>query len=222
MAGQEVQRAPRFVSALRFDTLTRLYDPVVRITTREDTVKEALLAAAQLHGARRLLDVGCGTGTLLLRASREFPDLELVGVDPDPKILDIAHGKTAGRAGIEFVRGISFALPFADGGFDRVVSSLMFHHLDIEAKRRTAHEVARVLAPGGQFVVADWDVPANLLMRLCFLPVQVLDGFSNTNENLRGELARVIEEAGFARGTRVQRFATVFGTLAIHHWARAD
>ncbi len=66
-------------------------------------------------------------------------------------------------------QGFSFSLPYASASFNRVLSSLFFHHLSLTDKQRTANEVFRVLKPGGEFHVADWGRRTNLLMRGLFL-----------------------------------------------------
>jgi SAM-dependent methyltransferase len=58
--------------------------------------------------------------------------------------------------GIRFERAYAQELPFADGGFDRVLSSMMLHHLDDDVKAAAAAEMFRVLRPGGRIAVACW------------------------------------------------------------------
>ncbi|WP_437487069.1 class I SAM-dependent methyltransferase [Sorangium sp. So ce1014] len=56
-------------------------------------------------------------------------------------------------------RAMAWELPYPDGTFDRVASSLMFHHLAADDKRRTAEEILRVLRPGGALLLADFGSP---------------------------------------------------------------
>lgn len=205
----------RFVPALGHDWLTSLYDPVLRLTTRERTFKLRLLASARLDDAQSMLDLGCGTGTFAVMAKRAHPRVDVVGLDIDPQILGIARAKAATEAvDVHFLEGSAERLPFSDGTFDRVTSSLFFHHLSMAMKARTASEALRVLSPGGELHVADWGVPANLVMRALFVPVQLLDGFENTNDNVRGELLPVFDVAGFESVEKLGQLSTVFGTLA--------
>src|SRR5437763_11592983 len=89
----------RYVPALGRDCLTALYDPLIRITTRERTFKERLLDQADLHAGQRVLDVGCGTGTLDVWMKEREPGIEVVGIDGDPAVLDRARRKAA-QAGV--------------------------------------------------------------------------------------------------------------------------
>jgi ubiquinone/menaquinone biosynthesis C-methylase UbiE len=206
-----------FLPALRFSALTRLYDPVVRTTTREGRFKEMLVEQAALEPGQRVLDLGCGTGTLAIQVKQREPGAEVVGLDADPAMLSQAREK-AERAGVEIklTEGMSNELPFEDGSFDRVLSTLFFHHLDPEPKRQTAREIARILRKGGELHVADWGRPSDPAMAVAFLGIRLLDGFENTAENARGELPAIFEEAGLERAEQTDRLRTVLGTLALY------
>ena len=103
-----------------------------------------------------MLDIGCGTGNLLLALGRERSDVELVGLDPDPRALARAARK-AHRAGVavSWRQGFAEELPYPDGSVDSVFSSLMLHHL--HDKDALLAEVRRVLRPDGLLVLADID-----------------------------------------------------------------
>jgi ubiquinone/menaquinone biosynthesis C-methylase UbiE len=212
-----------YLSALRFPALTRLYDPVVRLTSREERFKAMLVEQAGLEPGQRVLDLGCGTGTLALLVKEREPDARVAGLDADPEMLEQARSK-ADRAGIELdlIEGFSTELPYEDGSFDRVLSTLFFHHLDPEPKRRTAREIARVLKKGGELHVADWGKPSDPAMTLAFLGIRLLDGFENTADNVRGELPRIFSEAGLAHAEETDRLRTVLGTLALYRAERND
>jgi ubiquinone/menaquinone biosynthesis C-methylase UbiE len=205
-----------FVPGAGFHWLTPLYDPLVALTCRDRTVKTRLVSAANLQPDQRVLDLGCGTGTLSLRVKRACPGAEVSGVDADPRMLRAAVAK-AKRAGLEvaFTRGFAESLPYPDGTFDRVVSSLFFHHLSPTQKACALREVARVLAPGGELHVADWGRPAGPLMRFLFLGIRLLDGWENTAAHSRGELPALIAANGFRDVRAGERFSTVFGTLDV-------
>ena len=126
-----------YIPALRYRWLTRFYDPVVRLTTRERTFKQALLRRSRIQDGHRILDLGCGTGTLALMVKRAYPDAEVLGLDADLEALELARTKIA-KAGIEvrLDHGRASALPYTNASFDRILSSLFFHHLSSELKEK--------------------------------------------------------------------------------------
>ncbi len=210
-----------YLPALRFPALTRIYDPVVALTTREGRFKELLVEQVAPAPGQRILDLGCGTGTLAIQVKLREPGAEMVGLDADPEMLGRA-GEKAERAGVELIltEGFSNELPFEDAGFDRVLSTLFFHHLDPEPKRQTAREIARVLRKGGELHVADWGRPSDPVMRAAFLGIRALDGFSNTADNYRGALPAIFEAAGLEEASETDRLRTALGTLALYRARR--
>ncbi len=211
-----------YIPALRFHFATSLYDPIVRWTTREVEFKAALVAGLAPLAGERILDLGCGTGTLAIAIARAAPGAAVAGIDADEPVLARARAKQA-RAGtsVQWHRGLAGKLPFAQGSFDAVVSSLFFHHL-LRAEKITAlAEVARVLRPRGRLLVADWGRPANRASRLRFLAVQLLDGFATTRDSVEGVLPALMSGAGFEPARTEREFSTALGTLAIYRGVRA-
>jgi ubiquinone/menaquinone biosynthesis C-methylase UbiE len=204
----------RFIPALRFDSLTGLFDPVSKLTTREGAFKRRVLERAALVEGQRVLDLACGTGTLALAAARSVPGLRMTGVDGDPAILERARAK-AGRE-VAFDQGLSTELPYEDESFDVVLSTLFFHHLSEEAKLRSAEEVRRVLRPAGRVVIGDVGRPQDPLMRLAVrLTVQLLDGLDVTSGNVAGRLPATLRAGGLEDVRVTDRLRTPIGTLEI-------
>mgnify|MGYP002777777494 CR=1 FL=1 len=213
--------AERYIPALGHAWLTGLYDPVLRFTLREGTFKSRLVAQADIRPGHRVLDLGCGTATLTIRIKRSHPDAEVVGLDGDPDILRRAADKVAAAAvDIALDHGLADQLPYADASFDRVVTSLLLHHLTSDTKRRTLSEIFRVLRPGGQVHIADWGRAQDVVMRAAFLVVQLLDGFATTDDNVQGRLPAMLRGAGFTDVREADRLRTVYGTLSLYHGER--
>ena len=153
---KRTRRADRdYVPAFGKDFLLPFFDPFVK-WLGADRVRGKLLDEARIQSGHRLLDIGCGTGTFAIAIKRRYPDVQVVGLDPDPKALTRAHLK-AERAGLslQLDRGYAEALPYANGSFDRVFSTLTLHHLPISAKRNALREAHRVLKSGGSLHVLD-------------------------------------------------------------------
>lgn len=151
-------RHDSFIPALRWHWLTPLYDPLLRWAMREEQFKRRLISQAAIQPQHKVLDLGCGTGTLTVLIKQMQPKAErLVGLDGDRPVLDLARAKAA-EAGITITwqQGMAFDLPYSDDTFDRVLSSLVLHHLITENKQRTLDEVWRVLRPGGELHVIDF------------------------------------------------------------------
>lgn len=215
MKNESSQR--QYIPALRFDSLTRFYDPIVRWTVRESTFKQRLVEQARIQDGHKVLDLGCGTGTLSLLAKTSCAHAQVVGLDGDAAILEIARKKAAAASmEIAFDGGSAFDLPYEDNSFDRVISSLVFHHLTRQNKISAFRQVFRVLRPGGELHIADWGKPANILMRAAFVPVQLLDGFETTSDNVRGMLPEFSREVGFEGLNQATEFNTIFGTLQLY------
>lgn len=116
---------------------------------------DELIDQSELFAGADVLEIGCGTGNLTVRAKRAAPAANVTGLDPDPRALARARRKVRGRPGIRFERGYAQQLPFGDDSFDRVLSSMMLHHLDADVKRAALAEARRVLRPGGSLHIVD-------------------------------------------------------------------
>jgi ubiquinone/menaquinone biosynthesis C-methylase UbiE len=118
-------------------------------------VHRTLIDQAGLAAGQRVLEIGCGTGNLTVRAKRSHPGVEVVGSDPDPLALGHARRRARGLDEIRFEQGYAQRLPYPDATFDRVLSALMLHHIDQDDQPSTAAEIARVLRPGGSVHLVD-------------------------------------------------------------------
>ena len=144
-----------FLPAAGRDWALPLYDPLTRLFGI-NRVRESLLKGADLGRASRVLDIGCGTGTLAIAIKERYPRLEVLGIDPDPKALNRAiHKAERASARIQFTQGYSEELTYREGSFDRVFSSFMLHHVPDQTKPQILREAFRVLAPGGSFHMLD-------------------------------------------------------------------
>lgn len=210
-----------YVPALSFRWLTPYYDAVVGATTRERVFKQALIQQARIRAGQQVLDLASGTGTLAIWIKQRHPLATVTAVDGDPTMLSMAtHKAQQANVEVQFDQALSYDLPYPAAHFDRVLSSLFFHHLTWANKQRTARELFRVLRPGAELHVADWGYPTNPFMRGLFLSVQLLDGFRNTQDNVAGKLVELFAQAGFADVAQRHAFSTMFGTLALYSATR--
>lgn len=173
-----------------------LVSPVSWLLGGGRTFAQATLELAGLAPGERVLDVGCGPGTLALAAARQVGPQGLVrGVDASPEMIAVARRKAEGAgAGVEFQVGLIEDLPFPDSEFDLVLSSLMIHHLPgADIKRRAFVEIQRVLKPGGCLLVVDFEPPAGGLLKPLLRHVL---GHRMMDNDI-GKLPALAEAAGF-------------------------
>ena len=203
-----------YIPALGLDALTPLYDPVLNWVFQEARFKQQLVKQANIQPGQRVLDLGCGTGTLTLLIKQAYPDAEVIGLDGDLTVLAMARAKTE-KAGVTlaFNAGMAFQLPYPDHAFDRVLTSLVLHHLTTENKQRTLQEVYRVLQPGGTLYVLDFGRPHN---RLAYLISLILRNFEEVADNIQGLLPSMFGRAGFTSIQETAHFMTVAGTLTLY------
>jgi SAM-dependent methyltransferase len=143
-----------YLPATGHDALLPGYDLLTRVLGMRP-VYDALVAQAELFDGAKVLEIGCGTGNLTMKVNRAHPGVRLTGFDPDPRALKRARRKARRAVGVQFDQGYAQALPYADGAFDRVLSSMMLHHLDDDVKAAAIAEAFRVLRPGGSIHVVD-------------------------------------------------------------------
>ena len=195
-----------FLPALGEHRPVAFYDALGRLAGAP-RIYAAVARVAGVDGGATVVDVGCGSGALLRRVGRGRPDLRLLGVDPDERMLRTARRKAARSRDrsvreARFERGYAQELPAGDGTVDRVLSSLVFHHLDADGRTAMLAEARRVLRPGGALVLADFDGGGPHGRR------SPMHAFGP------GDLSALLTGAGFA--VRAQRrVRTLFGGVAV-------
>ncbi len=207
-----------YTPALGRRWLTPAYDAAVALATRERRWRNDLAAQIAPQPDESILDVGCGTGTLAIRLKLAEPLCRIVGLDPDPEVLDRARAKArAAGVDIEWRRGFLTAGLVRDlAPFDVAVTSLVLHQTPLPVKAEILKSMHDVLAPDGRLFVADYALQRSRLMRALFrLSVQAIDGVADTQANADGCLPQLIERAGFASVDETAVIATPTGSISI-------
>ena len=212
-----------FTPALGHSWLSDLYDPAIALLTRERTWRDALLDDLDPGPGERIVDIGCGTGTLAAKIKRRAPGAEVLGIDPDADILGRARAKT-GALGLEVAFAEGFARDAArlagDAGADKIVSSLVFHQLPMAEKRSGFAACLRALRPGGTLHIADYGLQRTAAMRSLFRIIQTLDGREDTQPNADGMIPVLIAEAGFSDVREIAVIPTPTGSISLYRAVR--
>jgi len=207
-------RTLKYIPALSLGWLTPFYDLLFKLAMQEQTFKRQLIQQAHIQPGMRVLDLGCGTGTLTILIKQMHPDAEVIGLDGDRIILEIARSKI-NKAGLNITLdyGLAFQLPYPVNSFDRVLSSLVIHHLMTEDKQRAMLEIQRVLRSGGELHIVDFGKPRNTYSRLVSLVMRRLE---EANDNIQGLLPEMIQRAGFMQVEETAQHLTIVGGLSFY------
>lgn len=201
----------KYIPALSYRFLTPFYDFIQKYIVRDVRYKTMLIEQANIQPEQRVLDLGCGTGTLAIIAKQSQPSAEVSGLDADPDMLKVAKYKSGQlNLPITFDVGFTNKLPYPDASFDRVLSSIMIHHLKTPDKWQTGKEVYRVLKPGGQLHIIDFGKPSTWYGKILG---PLLHRFEEANDNIDGRLPEMFGAPGL-KTEIVGHFWTFFGDLA--------
>jgi ubiquinone/menaquinone biosynthesis C-methylase UbiE len=202
-----------YIPAMGVHWLTPFYDPLVRRFMQEDHLRSQLILQAEILPGMKVLDLGSGTGSLTILIKQSHRMASVYGLDADPQVLEIARRKAShAEVDINLDQGMAYQLPYPDGMFDRVVTSLAFHHLDIHEKQLAMREVFRVLRPGGYFCLLDFGKPHGWYARLAS---QVLRRTEHAADNVQGLLPVMMGQAGFQNVVEVERLPMFMGDISL-------
>lgn len=174
-----------------------LYDLLIQLITfgKYNQLQQSVVTLLDIQPGEKLLDVGCGTGKLVIIAKQTAGRAEIYGRDASPEMIARAH-QNAAKAGVEvdLKAGLIEAIDFPDNSLDVVVSSFVVHHLPDDLKVRAFAEIYRVLKPGGRHLVVEFEPPRKWLTRALLRPVL---GAGMLKINTR-DIPPRLEKAGFS------------------------
>jgi ubiquinone/menaquinone biosynthesis C-methylase UbiE len=204
-----------YLPATGHEAFLPAYDLIARLMGL-NSVYRLLVTQAGITDGQRILEIGCGTGNLAIHAKRSHPWADVTGCDPDPRILAVAQRKAAGLTGIRFDQGYAERLPYPDGQFDRVLSSMMWHHITDDAKPAAAAEMLRVLRPGGRLHLVDITGDAYSGGRWA----RLIRRNPHAAGNLSGAVPELLREAGFDCAELAVKQQRIIGQLTFYQATR--
>ena len=201
----EIKLKSQFIPAARFHLLTPLFDTLCSLVGLGRSYRMKIVKMLNLPKRKlRVMDAGCGSGSLAIDVKKESQNISLYAIDADPNILAIAENKAKEEnLPINFKKAFLQKLPFPDNSFDVVYSSLVFHHLSNDIKKEAMKEIHRVLKKSGRFLLVDFGKPKNKLFSV-FSWFTVL--FEEGYDNYKGKIPEMLSNAGFSTVAEVERY----------------
>ncbi len=195
----------KFIPAARFHLLTPLFDALCSLVGLGRSYRKKIVKVLNLSQQEvRVMDAGCGSASLAIDVKKESQKILLYAIDADPTILKIAE-KKAKRENqqIHFRKAYLQKLPFPDNSFDVVYSSLVFHHLNSDAKKEAMKDIYRILKKNGRFLLVDFGKPKKkFLSFFSWFTILFEDGY----DNYRGRVPEMLSDVGFSIVTEVEKY----------------
>lgn len=184
------------------DYAASVYDRLSPLMTfgHEKKMGQIALELLDLKGHEKIIDIGCGTGSLTIEAGRKLSadkDGHIIGIDAAAKMVALARKKAAAMPQVRFDVSAAEKLGYKDETFDLALSTFFFHHIDVELKMSALNEMWRVLKKGGKAVIVDVDTPTTLFGKICAWSGYILFHQQEIRENIEGKLREAMRQSQF-------------------------
>lgn len=188
---------------MHLNFLTPIYDIGCTLMGLGRRFRSAVIDRMGITGTEKVLDAGCGTGALLMALKGRYSDIVAEGFDPDETALEIAKRKSGRKdLGIKWHLGFMEKMPFDDGSFDIVVSTLALHHVNPEKKLQALMECRRVLKPSGRVVLVDIAPDeTGFFGRLVYRILSMFEHLMKVDQ-----VMAMMKEAGFSEVCEIERY----------------
>jgi ubiquinone/menaquinone biosynthesis C-methylase UbiE len=201
-----------FIPALHFKSLNNLFDRFLKVSMKEEYIKNELINISKLNKGQNILDFGCGTGTLIKMILDKVPGVNIVGLDIDQNILDLAVKKLK-IYNTQLVKYNGVTIPFSDSYFDKVLTSLAIHHIKSENKILIFKEIRRALKRTGKVYILDFTKPKDMYS---VFVTSILKHIEPIHDNIEEKIPGILSESGFTDISQNGYYKTAFGPLTIY------
>ncbi len=171
-----------------YDIFSHFYDAFIRLHARqdEDDTRDFLVDAAHLEDKPmpRILDIWCGTGSVILVFKERYPESETIGYDFSPGMLRKAQEKDVSGK-VVFVEGDAAILPFDENSFDVVTCSHALYELKGETREMALREMKRVVRPDGLVLFMEHEIPTHPVIKFLFYVRMLSMGSKDAREFLK-------------------------------------
>ena len=200
--------APLATAGRTLDYAAGVYDFLSPLMTlgQEARLGKKAMGLLELKGGNKVLDIGCGTGSLTIEIAKSLlPDgnPSVVGLDAAPRMIEVARRKARNLSNIRFDAQIAECLPYPEDYFDAAVSTFFFHHINFELKQKVLEESRRVLRKNGRLIIVDVDTPVNILGVFCAWCGYFLFNQEEIKENIQGKLEAAFNSSRFRSWNKV-------------------
>ena len=175
-----------------------IFEPML-LLGKQKKINDQVISLLGVEASHRILDIGCGTGVLTEKVSKQLSAEEggyVIGIDAAAKMVEAGRRRRESDV-CRFEVAAAEKLPFESEILDSAFSTFFFHHVPADLKLKGLEEAYRVLKPGGRLVIVDMHIPTTLLGALTSHISRWLLFQPQIGENIRGILPGLIEEAGF-------------------------
>lgn len=202
---------PAATAGRTLNHVAKVYDLLNPIMTfgQEGRFSNKIIRLLELKGSERVLDIGCGTGSLTIKLaglSAMKSDSLVIGLDAAPKMIEVSRGKSKKTANIRFDLAAAENLPYENEYFDCAVSGFFFHHINFGLKKAALDEAWRVLKRNGRLIILDVDTPLNRFGAFCAWAGYFLFRQEEIRENIEGKLKEVFNLSRFRSWHRVSSY----------------